>query len=120
MIYNVITFIVNLQLTGQEVMDECVSKQLCVISFLPHILDTGAAGRNEYITLLKEMGNKYKQKSWGYYHHYICTVIFLFCRWVWLEGGANMDLEASLGVGGFGYPVSCFVDHMISHDLIAT
>ena len=47
-------------------MDECVSKQLCVISFLPHILDTGAAGRNEYIGLLKEMGNKYKQKSWGY------------------------------------------------------
>ena len=47
-------------------MDECVSKQLCVISFLPHILDSGAAGRNEYIGLLKEMGNKYKQKSWGY------------------------------------------------------
>lgn len=47
-------------------MDECVGKQLCVISFLPHILDTGAAGRNEYIGLLKEMGNKYKQKSWGY------------------------------------------------------
>ena len=47
-------------------MDECVGKQLCVISFLPHILDSGAAGRNEYIALLKEMGNKYKQKSWGY------------------------------------------------------
>lgn len=54
------------ELTGQEVMDECVGKQLCVISFLPHILDSGAAGRNEYIALLKEMGNKYKQKSWGY------------------------------------------------------
>lgn len=39
----------------------------------------------------------------------VCTiaVYHVFCRWVWLEGGANMDLEASLGVGGFGYPVSC-------------
>jgi len=25
---------------------------------------------------------------------------------VWLEGGANIELEAALGVGGFGYPVS--------------
>jgi len=25
---------------------------------------------------------------------------------VWLEGGANMELEAALGIGGFGYPVS--------------
>ena len=46
-------------------MDECTSKQLCVVSFLPHILDTGAEGRNNYITLLKGMGDKYKQKSWG-------------------------------------------------------
>ena len=99
-------------------MDECVSKQLCVISFLPHILDTGAAGRNEYIGLLKEMGNKYKQRSWGYVILLLCLQpthsITVFCRWVWLEGGANMELETSLGVGGFGYPVS---NHMISHDL---
>ncbi|XP_065898248.1 protein disulfide-isomerase A6 homolog [Dysidea avara] len=83
------------ELTGQEVMDECTSKQLCILSFLPHILDTGAAGRNDYIALLKEMGNKYKQKSWG---------------WVWLEGGANMELEAALGIGGFGYPAMATVN----------
>ena len=26
-------------------------------------------------------------------------------RWVWAEGGTNPDLEQSLDVGGFGYPV---------------
>ena len=41
------------------------------------------------------------------------SVHSVFCRWVWLEGGANMELEASLGVGGFGYPVS----YLVSHDL---
>ncbi len=27
-----------------------------------------------------------------------------YCRWLWLEGGSNLDLEQALEVGGFGYP----------------
>ena len=37
------------QLIGQAVLDGCLAGPLCVLSFLPHILDTGAEGRNNYI-----------------------------------------------------------------------
>ena len=46
------------QLISQEVLDKCTEKQLCMISFLPHILDSGAEGRNGYIETAKEMGTK--------------------------------------------------------------
>lgn len=77
------------QLTSDEVLQECTKKQLCMVAFLPHILDSGAAGRNGYIKTLKELGEKYKQRSFG---------------WIWAEGGANLELEQSLDIGGFGYP----------------
>ena len=31
-----------------QVFNECTKKQLCMVAFLPHILDTGASGRNDY------------------------------------------------------------------------
>ena len=37
------------QLIGQDVLEACLSSALCVLTFLPHILDTGAQGRNSYI-----------------------------------------------------------------------
>ena len=79
------------QLTSQEVLEECSKKQLCMVAFLPHILDSMAEGRNGYLSTLAEVGEKYKQRSFG---------------WVWAEGGANAELEGELEVGGFGYPVS--------------
>lgn len=40
---------------------------------------------------------------------FVTTVVDLFCirdcRWVWSEAGQQMELEAALGIGGFGYPV---------------
>lgn len=40
---------------------------------------------------------------------FVTTVVNLFCirdcRWVWSEAGQQMELEAALGIGGFGYPV---------------
>lgn len=40
---------------------------------------------------------------------FVSTVVDLFCirdcRWVWSEAGQQMELEAALGIGGFGYPV---------------
>lgn len=68
---------------------ECSEKPVCVVSVLPHILDTGASGRNNYINILKELGEKYKKKMWG---------------WIWSEAGAQPKLEEALGIGGFGYP----------------
>ena len=44
------------ELTSQSVMDGCTEKQLCFISFLPHILDSGASGRNDYIATATAVG----------------------------------------------------------------
>ncbi|XP_033846626.1 protein disulfide-isomerase A6 [Periophthalmus magnuspinnatus] len=73
----------------------CEDSQLCVIAVLPHILDTGAAGRNDYLDVMLKMADKYKKKMWG---------------WLWTEAGAQMDLEAALGIGGFGYPAMAAIN----------
>ena len=38
-----------IQLVGQEVMDKCLADALCIVSFLPHILDTRAEGRDKFM-----------------------------------------------------------------------
>uniref|UniRef100_A0A2K6KV27 Protein disulfide-isomerase A6 n=1 Tax=Rhinopithecus bieti TaxID=61621 RepID=A0A2K6KV27_RHIBE len=43
----------------------CEEHQLCVVAVLPHILDTGAAGRNSYLEVLLKMADKYKRKCGG-------------------------------------------------------
>ncbi|XP_037606915.1 protein disulfide-isomerase A6 isoform X1 [Sebastes umbrosus] len=73
----------------------CEDSQLCVIGVLPHILDTGAAGRNGYLEVMMKMAEKYKKKMWG---------------WLWIEAGAQMELEAALGIGGFGYPAMAAIN----------
>merc|ERR1712032_167201 len=67
----------------------CEKHPLCVISFLPHILDCDAACRNGHIDNLKKLGEKYKKKDWG---------------WLWVEAMAQPKLEEAVDVGGFGYP----------------
>uniref|UniRef100_A0A8C2F472 Protein disulfide-isomerase A6 n=1 Tax=Cyprinus carpio TaxID=7962 RepID=A0A8C2F472_CYPCA len=85
----------------QEILNEdvlkktCEDYQLCIISVLPHILDTGASGRNSYLEVMRTMADKYKKKTWG---------------WLWTEAGAQMDLESSLGIGGFGYPAMAAIN----------
>ncbi|XP_017776096.1 PREDICTED: protein disulfide-isomerase A6 [Nicrophorus vespilloides] len=75
--------------------DGCDSKPLCVVTVLPHILDCQAECRNTYIKLLKDMGEKYKKKMWG---------------WIWTEAGAQPELENALDIGGFGYPAMAVVN----------
>jgi len=78
------------QLTSSAVFDQqCGGKALCVILFVPHILDTGASGRNEYLGTLKALAEKHKRKPFTY---------------VWTEAAAQPALEQLLGIGGFGYP----------------
>ena len=43
----------------------CDDHQLCIISFLPHILDCQSQCRNDYIALLTALGDKYKKRVWG-------------------------------------------------------
>ncbi|KAL2082437.1 hypothetical protein ACEWY4_022255 [Coilia grayii] len=81
--------------SGDVLKKSCEDSQLCVIAVLPHILDTGAAGRNGYLEVMLKMADKYKKKMWG---------------WLWAEAGAQMDLESSLGIGGFGYPAMAAIN----------
>ncbi|XP_066453352.1 protein disulfide-isomerase A6 isoform X2 [Eleutherodactylus coqui] len=73
----------------------CEDHQLCIVAVLPHILDTGASGRNSYLEVMLKMADKYKKKMWG---------------WLWTEAGAQPDLETALGIGGFGYPAMAAVN----------
>lgn len=77
------------QIIQEETLKDACDKPLCVISVLPHILDCQSECRSTYINILKEMGEKYKKKMWG---------------WVWSEAGAQPELETALEIGGFGYP----------------
>ncbi|XP_027139836.1 protein disulfide-isomerase A6 [Larimichthys crocea] len=85
-----------LEILNEDIIKKtCEDSQLCIIAVLPHILDTGAEGRNGYLDVMLKMSEKYKKKMWG---------------WLWAEAGAQMELEASLGIGGFGYPAMAAIN----------
>ncbi|KAI5610948.1 protein disulfide-isomerase A6 precursor [Silurus asotus] len=85
-----------LEILNEDVVKKtCEDHQLCIIAVLPHILDTGAEGRNAYLEVMIKMAEKYKKKMWG---------------WLWTESGAQMELEAVLGIGGFGYPAMAAIN----------
>ena len=64
-------------------------KQLCLVAFLPDILDATAAGRQAHLNMLKEVADTYKDRPFA---------------WFWAEGGSQPALETNLNVGGYGYP----------------
>jgi len=75
------------QLLGQDTIDSaCADVQVCVIAFVPHILDDGAAARNERLDLLRGLIETYKRKQWG---------------WLWTEGYAHPKLDENLGVSSY-------------------
>ncbi|XP_015420428.1 PREDICTED: protein disulfide-isomerase A6 [Myotis davidii] len=85
-----------LEIVSEDVAKKtCEEHQLCVVAVLPHILDTGAAGRNSYLEVLLKLADKYKKKMWG---------------WLWTEAGAQSELENALGIGGFGYPAMAAIN----------
>lgn len=61
---------------------------ICFIALLPHIYDSSASERNQYIELLQEFAKSNKANP----------VSFL-----WSQGGDYYDMEESLGLGS-GYP----------------
>lgn len=84
------------ELTSQEVLrSACEDHQLCIVSILPHILDCQSKCRNDYIALMKQLGDKHKKKMWA---------------WVWAEAGAQPAVEEALNIGGFGYPAMAAVN----------
>lgn len=79
-----------IEITDQNVLESnCAEKQLCIISFLPNILDCQSACRKQHISMLKKFGETYKRNGWG---------------WLWVEAFRQEKLEQSVGIGGFGYP----------------
>jgi len=78
------------ELVNNAALEEaCKEHPICIIAVLPHILDCQSECRNGHIKMLTALGDKYKQKMWG---------------WVWSEAVAHPELESSLDIGGFGYP----------------
>lgn len=85
-----------LQLTSSEVLSAaCDGKSLCVIAFLPHLLDCQSQCRQKHLTMLQTLGERFKQKQWG---------------WLWSQGAVQKQLEESLDIGGFGYPAMVVVN----------
>lgn len=77
------------ELTGKEVLGEhCSGKRICIVAFLPHILDSTAAGRNAYLETLKKT-----VKSKGK----------LGFRFLWTAAGSQPKLEKAMGLE-FGFP----------------
>jgi protein disulfide-isomerase A6 len=68
---------------AKNLVDECEQKSLCVIAFLPHILDCQSKCRNDFKKMLTKLGDKFKKQGWG---------------WLWTEGAAQGKLEESLGM----------------------
>jgi len=84
------------ELTSESVArSTCENQPLCVIAILPNIYDCPSKCRNDYLSMLRELGEKYKQKQWG---------------WLWAEGGAQLAVEEALDIGGFGYPALAAVN----------
>ncbi|CAF3884311.1 unnamed protein product [Rotaria magnacalcarata] len=85
-----------LEITTQTVLDDsCAEKQLCIISFLPNILDCQSECRNEHLTMLKSFAESYKRNRWG---------------WLWVEAFRQPKLEETVGIGGFGYPAQVAIN----------
>jgi protein disulfide-isomerase A6 len=76
------------ELTSPAVFEESCggkSAKLCAILFLPHILDTGAKGRNDYLELFQDVAKSLRKLPLAY---------------VWTEANAQSNLENSLSING--------------------
>jgi len=83
-------------LTDEAVLKSaCEDHQLCIVAVLPHILDCQSKCRNDYLSLLRQLGDKHKKRMWA---------------WVWSEAGSQMKVEEALNIGGFGYPALAAVN----------
>ena len=78
------------EIVSSSTLDEqCEGKKICVIAFLPNILDSSPSERNDYLERIKQAAGSTKRN------------LFSFS---WSEGGAQKDLESALRVGGTDYP----------------
>jgi hypothetical protein len=102
---NVGSKLVNLpQLNSQAVFDStCKGKSIhnlnigvCVITFLPHILDSGEDEREKYLETIRNVVRKFRGKPFTF---------------VWSQGGDQYDFETIFGAEGSGYPSVIAISH---------
>jgi len=78
-----------LELSSDAVLQEQCATELCLVAFLPHILDSGLEGRQVYLDLLASEAKKGKKQNMGF---------------VWSEGNSQPEFERALEVGEANYP----------------
>jgi protein disulfide-isomerase A6 len=68
---------------------------ICIIAFLPHIMDTGLEGRKKYKKTLQELHRKHQSKP---------------IKFLWGQAGDQFGFEEKLNLG-FGYPAVVAISH---------
>uniref|UniRef100_I2CQT3 protein disulfide-isomerase n=1 Tax=Nannochloropsis gaditana (strain CCMP526) TaxID=1093141 RepID=I2CQT3_NANGC len=79
---------VNQLLSPETYEEECAGPVICVLAALPHLLDTGKKGREDYLAVLMEVAQKNRKAPF---------------RLFWSEAGAQSAAEEALGLT-FGFP----------------
>ena len=67
------------ELVGPDSLDACLAKKYCAVFSLPHVVETGAEGRNAYIEIIKEVS-----KSMGRSNP---------TSYIWVSGGSQDAFE---------------------------
>jgi len=78
------------QLTGEAEFREHCEHRTCILAFLPHILDGGAAARNEHLKVIDTVFKKSKADNTP-------------AGFMWLQGGDQFEIEEMLSLQ-FGFP----------------
>lgn len=78
------------ELVSQSVLDETCQghNRICVLAALPHILDSGAAGRNKYRDMIVAVSKNFRGSAF---------------QFLWFEGSSQPELEAATELT-FGFP----------------
>jgi len=78
------------QMTSSSIFDELCQgeSQICVLLALPHILESGAKGRNKYIEIMASAAKTVRGRN---------------VNFIWFEGSSQPDLEEALELT-FGFP----------------
>ena len=85
------------QLINNDILKEVCENRvgICVIAFLPNIVDSSAKERNNYLDILKEVTKNNRGKPLYY---------------LWAQGGDHFDFEEKLHLG-FGYPAVVAINY---------
>jgi protein disulfide-isomerase-like protein len=78
-------------LSDADFQSECANK-VCVLAFLPHILDSGAAGRNELLKVVSAVRARSNRER-------------IPVGFMWLQGGDQFEIEEKLNLA-FGWPAA--------------